>query len=376
MKIWTKTLSRIMIVLSVFSVSGCFVNEVKVTGSLAPTSLGLPSNILLQNTTTINVQDLDITNLVGAVSSLSIDISADCRAIDLSTEMMGFAPAAGEVNLDGRIFTAVNSLCVESTYAQSQTALYAGAVEVQGMSNDQFLKSCSGTDTCENLRIAIFILEDSNNNTYGMQLELLGETATSTPLTLLTIVGDGKLEYYGEIITSTPSPSPNSQISTAITTLLSLDIDGLNTSKKNKKKLEKDLQGKKVIKELEEALKPEYWSSDNTLTEAGGDKVFKGIAKAMKTISKAKDKIIGESNDVSITALVDTLNDIEASLVDSMRTLAAERIAAAQVANGNAGSIASAMVDYAKGEAEVIAEKFDKAIKSYGDSWNELSGAF
>ena len=85
MKIWTKTLSRIMIVLSVFTVSGCFVNEVKVTGSLAPTSLGLPSNILLQNTTTINVQDLDITNLVGAVSSLSIDISADCSAIDLSS---------------------------------------------------------------------------------------------------------------------------------------------------------------------------------------------------------------------------------------------------------------------------------------------------
>ncbi len=376
MKPCTKILSRIMIVLSVFSVSGCFVNEAKVTGSLAPTSLGLPSNILLQNTTTINVQDLDITNIVGAVSSLSIDISADCSATNVSADMMAFAPASGEVNLDGRVFTAVNSVCVEPTYAQSQIALYAGAVAAQGMSNSDFLKSCTGTDTCENLRIAIFILEDANKNTYGLQLEMIGETETSAPLTLLTIVGDGKLEYYGEVITSTPSPSPNSQISTAIETLLSLDIDGLNTSKKNKKKLEKDLQGKKVIKELEEALKPKYWSSENTLTEAGGDKVFKGIAKAMKTISKAKDKIIGESNDASIAALVETLNDIEASLVESMRTLAADRIAAAQAANGNAGQIATAMVDLAKGDAHVIAGKFDKAIKSYGDSWNELSGAY
>ena len=135
-----------MIVLSVFTLSGCFVNEAKVTGSLAPTSLGLPSNILLQNTTTINVQDLDTTNIVGDVSSLSIDISADCNAIDLSSEMMDFAPAVGEVNLDGRVFTAVNSLCVEPTYAQSQTALYAQAVSAKRMSNSDFFKSCTDTD--------------------------------------------------------------------------------------------------------------------------------------------------------------------------------------------------------------------------------------
>ena len=124
MKKLNRALSRIMIVLSVFTLSGCFVNEVKVTGTLAPTSLGLSSNILLQNTTTIDFTDLDTTNAVGTVSSLSIDITADCSAIDLSTEMMDFAPAVGEVNLDGRVLTAVNGLCVEPTYAQSQKAHY------------------------------------------------------------------------------------------------------------------------------------------------------------------------------------------------------------------------------------------------------------
>ena len=214
-------------------------------------------------------------------------------------------------------------------------------------------------------------------NTYGLQLELLGETATSAPLTLLTLVGEGTLEYYGEIITSTPSPSPNSQISTAIETLLSLDIDALNTSKKNKKSLTKNLQDKKgATKGLDGALKEQYWTIDNTLTEAGGDKVFKSIADAMKKISKAKATIEDESNDASISALLETLNDIQASLVESMRALAADRIAAARAANGNAGQIATAMLDLTKGDAQVIAGKIDKAIKSYGDSWNELSGAF
>ena len=112
------------------------------------------------------------------------------------------------------------------------------------------------------------------------------------------------------------------------------------------------------------------------MTEAGGDKVFKDIADAMKKISKAKATIEDESNDASISALLDTLNDIEASLVESMRALAADRIAAAQAANGNAGQIATAMLDLTKGDTQVIAGKIDKAIKSYGDSWNELSGAF
>ena len=372
MKLWTKTLLRIMIVLSVFSVSGCFVNGVKVTGSLAPISHGLSPNILLQNTTTINVQGLDTANLVDAVSSLSIDINADCSATDMSTEMISFAPAVGEVNIGGRVLTAVNSLCVEATYAESQKALYAQALSAQGMSNDQFFKSCTDTVTCENLGIAIFILEDSNNNTYGLQLEMLGETETSAPLILLTLVGDGKLEYYGEVIPSTTSIS--SQISAVFTTLLlSLDIEGLNTSEKNKKKLTKDLQGKQVTKGLEAAMEPEYWANDNTLTEAGGDKVFKDIANAMKKISKAKALV----EDASMsTMLLDTLNELEANLIESMRALADNRIAEAVAAEGNAGQIATAISDLAKGNTQVNEEKIDKAIKSYGDSWNELSGAF
>ena len=108
-------------------------------------------------------------------------------------------------------------VCASSPHTLKAKQLYTPKpYQLQGMSNADFLRAVLIQITCENLRIAIFILTDCNNNTYGLQLELLGETATSAPLTLLTLVGEGKLEYYGEIITSTPSPSPNSQISTAI----------------------------------------------------------------------------------------------------------------------------------------------------------------
>ena len=205
-------------------------------------------------------------------------------------------------------------------------------------------------------------------------LKCLVRLRLATPLTLLTLVGDGKLEYYGEIIPSTTSIS--SQISSVFTALLSLDIEALNTSEKNKKKLTKNLQGKQVTKGLEAAMEPEYWSNDNTLTQTGGDKLFKLVADAMKKIIKAKKEIQDETNDDSILVLLNTLNDTEAKLIESMRALAADRIAAAQAAKGNTGQIATARLDLTKGDAHVIAGKIDKAIKSYGDSWNELSGAF
>jgi len=375
MKPWTKILSRSMIVLSVFTLSGCFVNEVKVTGSLAPTSLGLPSNIFLQNTPTINVQDLDTTNPVDDVSSLSIDLTADCSATYVSPQMMGFAPAVGEVKLDGKQFTAVSSLCVEPTLAQIFIVPNTQDIAANGMSNSDFLKSCTGTDTCENLRTAIFIITDGTND-YGLQLELLGETETSDPLTLLTLVSEGKLEYYGEIITSIPSPSPSSLISSGMTTLLSFDIAALDASKKTQSTLTKTLQSNAVTKALDVIMDPQYWSSDNTLNEAGGDIVFTTVANAMKKILTAKAEIAGDTTDISILDLLDTLNDIEAMLIESMRLLTANRIAAAEAANGNAGQLATASLLLAEGDGSVTAGKTDKAIKRYGDAWNELSGAF
>lgn len=371
MKLCTMTLSRIMIVLSVFTLSGCFVNEVKVTGSLEPSTLGLSDNILLQNTTTINVTDLDTTNFVENVSSLSIDITADCNAIDLSSEMSGFAPAVGEVNLDGRVLTAVNGLCVDDIYAESQKALYAQALSAQGLSNDFVFKSCTGSDTCENLKIAIFILEDVNNNTYGLQLEMLDGTATTESLTLLTLVGDGKLEYYGQVISNTNISSFN-QIETAISTLLSLDIDVLDISNKKKKRLTKNLQEKGAVKDLEKALNPKNWSDENTLSEKNGDKVFTSVAKAIKKVLKAKKRLANESNDPSIQALLTTLNEIEANLTESMRALTANRIAEAQAANGNEKDIAKAIKQLEKGDAFVGAGISNKGIKKYRSSWRKL----
>jgi len=304
------------------SVSGCFVNDVNVTGALAPTSLGLSPNILLQNTTTINITELDTTDFVDDVSSLSIDITADCSGI----EEMDFSPAVGEVNLDGRVLTAVSGLCVEATHAQALKPLYAEALLEQVMNYDDIFKSCTDTVACENLRIAIFILtDDDTGESYGMQLEFLSETESSAPyLTLLTIVSENKIEYYGEVTTST-NISAYSQITSAISTLLSLDIDGLNTSEKNKKKLTKDLKDKGAIKDLEKALKPKYWSEENTLTEKDGEKAFEEVAKAVKDISKAKGRIDDESSDPSILALLDSLNEIEANLIESMRGLAVNR---------------------------------------------------
>ncbi len=375
MKSCTKILSRILIVLSVIAVSGCFVNEVKVTGSLAPASLDLPSYINLQNEPTINVKEYDASNVVKDVSSLLIDLKADCSAIDNSSEGLGFVDAGGTVELDGRKLTAVSSMCVEATYAQDKKDLYAQVISMQGMNYAAFFKSCTNTVACENLRIAIFILTDGTND-YGLQLELLSETESSDPnLTLLTLVSDDKVEYYGEVVTST-SISPVSQMTLAIETLSLLDIQGLDISNKDQKALTKDLQEKGATKELEKALKPEYWSDENTLTEKGGDKVFAAVAKAVKKISKAAGLLDEGSSDPSIEALLETLNDLEAILADSMRALAADRIEEATAAKGNESRIATAITQLADGDELVAASKLDKGIKKYSASWNELSGAY
>ena len=360
MKLGTKILSRIMIVLSVFSVSGCFVNEVKVTGSLAPTSLGLSSNILLQNTTSINVQGLDVSAFVDVVPSLSIDVTADCSAI---TEL-DFSPAVGEVLIDGRVLTAASSLCVEAAHADFLKNGYAQAMSANDMSNADILKSCTDTGTCENLRIAIFVLTDNiTGESFGMQLELLSETNTSDPyLTLLTIVGEGKLEYYGEVITNTTvTVSPISQMTSAIDTLSSLDIQGLAISNKDQKALTRTLE-KGAIRQLEKTTLPEYWSNDNTLTELGGDVVFAAVANAVKKIAKARGLLDEGSSDLSILALLGTLNEIQANLAASMRALAADRIVEAQAANGNKGSILTAITQLAAGDDFVDAGKYAKGI--------------
>ncbi|MEH6456254.1 MAG: hypothetical protein V7749_08020, partial [Cocleimonas sp.] len=335
----------------------------------------LSTNILLQNTSSINVQELDVSAFVEVVPSLSIDVTADCSAI---TELE-FSPAVGEVILDGRVLSATSSLCVEATYAQVLKTQYAQVLSAQGMSNADVFKSCTVTETCENLRIAIFTLSDNaTGESYGMQLELLSETETSDPyLTLLTIVGEGKLEYYGEVISGTTvTVSPISQITSSLATLASLDIKGLDIKKKDQKALEKRLQKKGATRALNKALKPKFWSSETTLTERGGDVVFKKVANAVKNISKAKKLLDDQSSDPSALALLDTLNELQASLAGSMRALAADRIAEAQAANGNQGSIEMAITQLADGDAFVDVSKFDKAIKSYGDSWNELSGAY
>ena len=374
MKLWTKPLSRIMIALSVFSVSGCFVNEVKVSGSLEPTSLGLSPNILLQNTTSINDQDLDTTAFVDVVPSLLIDVTADCSAIP----ELDFSPAVGEVILDGRVLTAASSWCVEPTYAQVLKTQYAQAMSALGISNADIFKSCTDTETCENLKVAIFVLTDNvTGESFGMQLELLSETNTSDPyLTLLTIVGEGKLEYYGEVISGTTvTVSPISQMTSSVDALASIDIQSLDISGKDQKALARTIE-KGAISQLEKTTLPEYWTDNNTLTELGGDVVFAAVANAVRKIAKATALLDGGSSDPSILALLGTLNELQANLAASMRALAADRIVEAQAANGDVVSIATAITQLTVGDAFVDAGKYAKGINEYSASWNGLSGTF
>jgi hypothetical protein len=123
---------------------------------------------------------------------------------------------------------------------------------------------------------------------------------------------------------------------------------------------------KEAIDNLIKSLNAAYWVDNSHLVEPGGYRVFDYEKTA---VTKLRDAINYGLNPALVQP---TIN----ALVAADRDLAATAIAQAISANGNAGKIAQAEAQLAKGDTEAANNKPDRAIDAYKNAWKYAVAAF
>lgn len=149
-----------------------------------------------------------------------------------------------------------------------------------------------------------------------------------------------------------------------------LDLEELKTNPELSKKSKKSIES--VIDKLEKSLDSKFWNDESTLNSKEGKKYFdteKKIVKILEKIIKNK-KMSNEVKNKVIENLEKIINldkkFVELAIIDANESIGDEK---------TIKKIEKAQKKFEKGNSELIEKDFEKAVKYFGEAWNEIQKA-
>lgn len=149
-----------------------------------------------------------------------------------------------------------------------------------------------------------------------------------------------------------------------------LELEELKINPELSKKSKKNIES--AIDKLEESLDSKFWEDESTLNNKEGKKYFEVEKKVMKELKKIiKDKKISNENKRKIIENIEKILSIDKRFVELSIINANESVSDKKTIK----KIEKAEKKLEKGDSKIVKGDYEKAIKYFGDAWNEIEKA-
>jgi len=149
-----------------------------------------------------------------------------------------------------------------------------------------------------------------------------------------------------------------------------LELEELKTNSELSKKSKKNIES--AIDKLEKSLDSKFWKDESTLNNKEVKKYFEVEKKVMKELKKIiKDKKISNENKSRIIENIEKILSIDKRFVELVIINANESVSDKKTIK----KIEKAQEKLEKGNSKRVKGDYEKAIKYFGDAWNEIEKA-
>ena len=148
------------------------------------------------------------------------------------------------------------------------------------------------------------------------------------------------------------------------------DLEELKTNPELSKKSKKNIES--AIGKLEKSLDSKFWKNESMLNYKEGKKYFEAEKKVMKDLKKIiKDKKILNENKSGIIESIEKILTMDKRFVELAIINANESVSDKKTIK----KIESAQKKLEKGNSKIVKGDYEKAIKYFGNAWNEIEKA-
>jgi hypothetical protein len=354
-----KPISRLFATLTLpFLLSGCeLITNPEFEGSLTPLSDEQAFHYSLVSSSSEIVADIN----QAATFTLTAngDCSQDLRTINFVLTSTDFGPGTGSLAIDDNTFDITHVAC------ESLLTEYSG-VERFG----SYIAQPANTDLSPTPEVLIYVIQFSTDITEfsedGSDAFAGNTTVLIMPLRSASSIDPDDLASPILLANYHLPPMPEDPANTAqqVLTQAGVDLEALITDEFSYTNW--ILYG--ALFALESAANDRNWEDDGTLNDRKGRRTYRNVAIAVNEIERIADS----TND---GALMASLDAITTAILESMRTVATNRIDAAVASGGDAFRIDRANYRLVEGDTLRSQDQLRRAVKHYGRAWRKATRA-